>query len=289
MPKLKRAIAAVIICLRPHVFLALCILLVIFQSIVVSLQKSSLSYLRVSRQPDISLTMVALLLVALAWMAFFIVMIKFELNNQLDTMLVLFQCSKRGLRFLGVVAFHVGLLLIVALLVSMSVNRSLPEDTSNNLEKNVADSYKHKSSDIDPKVNHRPGSYSIIHDYDRQNRDNQHKLARISHGSPNLDISLASYRYYKTDYSSKDRSDRFRGKMDRGHLLIVYKIWLTAIVYAFLYLTIENLVLFYVDMPLIECVHEVFLNLVAKLTGVDLSDCPAGEMLFNPLIRRLFH
>lgn len=220
MASLKRFIAATIICFKPHVFLTLCILLVIAHSVIIAVHKSATSSWRIGRhQQDLTLTMTTVILfVALTWAAFSIYIVRFELRNELETLLILFQCSKRGLRFLGVVAFHWSLLIGVTMLVSAAVERSIPSSL------------------------------------------------------PSEDL-----KYYP-----------IAGERDRSYLLTVYKIWLTAIVYSFLYLLAENTVMFYTDMTLIEFIHAAFLTLVARLTGIDLSDYPAGEMLFNPLVRRRF-
>lgn len=207
MVTLKRAIAATIVCFKPHVFLTLCILLVIGHSAIVATQKGVSNNWRVGKHYDLTLTMTTLILiVALVWTTFFIFIVRYELKNELDSVLVFFGCSKRGLRFLAVVGFHFLLLTVVALFVSNAVQRSIPDDQPSTIE--------------------------------------------------------------------------------RSYLVTVYKIWLTAIVYAFLYLILENVVVFYTDYSLVEFVHEVFLISVAKSTGIDLSDYPAGESLINPLVRR---
>lgn len=216
MVNLKRTIAATIVCFKPHVFLTLCILLVIAHSVIIGIQKSW----RVGRHLDATFTMTVLIsMVALIWAAFFSFVARFELTNELEALLVLFHCSKRGLRFLGVVAFHFIMLTLIVFLVSAAVERSIPKEVM---------------------------------------------------------------------FGPSESWNQMRpvNRLDRGYLLVVYKIWLTAIVYAFLYLLIENMTFYYTDLSLVEFVHGHFLDAVTKLTGIDLSDYPAGEMLFNPLIRR---
>lgn len=202
---------------------------------------------------DLTLTMTTLIMiVALIWAAFFIFIVRFELRHELDALLIMFQCSKRGLRFLGVIAFHVLLLTMVAVFVSMVVERSIPLDEPNTYV-NATRAY------------------------------NQRSLSRESHAFSKGDQQIK----YKSAYKIREISpgNHISDRVDRGYLLTVYRIWLTAIVYAFLYLVCENLVMFHADMSLVEFVHELFLKSVARLTGIDLSDYPAGEMLFNPLVR----
>ena len=141
----KRAIAALIVCFKPHVFLTLCILVVIAHSMLMAIKKgTALGTWRLvgsttagtasaelaDMNNDMTLTMtVLIMIIALIWAAFFVFIVRFELHNELDSLLVLFQCSKRGFRFIGVIAFHVAFLAIVALLVSLAVERSIPNET----------------------------------------------------------------------------------------------------------------------------------------------------------------
>lgn len=233
---MRRAVAGIIVCFKPQVFLTLCILLVIAHSLVLTLQKGA----------EVTTTITCLILiVVLVWGVTFIFIVRFELRNELETLLNLFQCSKRGLRFLGVVAFHVAFLALVAMLVSSAVN---------NIQ--------------------------------RSKNETEHELVTL------VQLKEGHTRYaIKSDDSKMRRARRdeniVRWSAEENHyLLFVYKIWLTAIVYAFLYVIIENLTMLYTDLTLVESVHDAFVNVVAKTTGIDLSDYPAGEMLFNPLVRR---
>lgn len=294
----KRAIAAIIVCFKPHVVLTLCILLVIAHSIVIAIQRGASNSWRLGKH-DITLTMTTLILiVALIWAAFFIFVVRFELRNELESLLVLFQCSKRGFRFLGVVIFHLGLLSLVALLVSAAVERSIPKDaelTLNQLGGGALKARQPRGSGHDDLEQYH---LDLIRFF-----GNGRKTASVDDDDEEdnelvVDSSIETRSSTtNTEHYSKYRRFRIRriqtneslgGAIDRDYLLTVYKIWLTAIVYAFLYLTIENIVMFYVDMSLVEFVHSGFLHSVAKLTGVDLSDYPAGEMHFNPLVRRVF-
>lgn len=250
----KRAIAGIIVCFKPHVFLTLSILIVIFHSVFIAIQRGATGrWPQVSleqHQYDITPTMLTVILaLALLWALFFVFIIRYELRNELETLLILFQCSKRGLRFLGVVFFHIGLLALVGLLVSSAVERSVGDNIS--ISRNRVD------GDCQDKVYISHVDLSVGYLKDR--------------GIP------VRYQYYNNSCS--------RGS-DKVYLATIYKIWLTAIVYAFLYLIIENMVMFYTDLSLIEFVHGSFLHSIAKITGIDLSDYPAGEMLFNPLVRR---
>ena len=279
MVSLKRAIAALIVCFRPHVFLTLCILLVIVHSTIVAVQKGTSNGWRVeSRQHDITITMTTLILaVALIWAAFFIFIVRFELRNELDSLLVLFQCSKRGLRFLGVIVFHVGLLAFVGLLVSAVVERSIPTDRGRQV--------------FNASIDHRIGASLEATQRARVApvEANERFAGDLTGGGemrlPSEDEWNSAAKRRPGERSQTEKATRHGP--DRKYLLTIYKIWLTAIVYAFLYLIIENMIMFYADMTLVESVHGAFLTLVARLTGIDLSDFPAGEMLFNPLVHRI--
>lgn len=272
MVSLKRAIAALIVCFKPHVLLTLCILLVIGHSIVIAVQKGAGNSWRVSSQHDFTLTMTTLILiVALIWAAFFIFIVRFELRNELESLLTLFQCSKRGLRLLGVVGFHVALLLFVSLIVSATVERSIP---------NQIPSTRFKARRPAANYNNSQVAVKDIYHLDTFVNDDGVQVAGSSSFIPNTDLG-----FKRKTFSGEQYETGITNMMDRKYLLTVYKIWLTAIVYAFLYLIIENIVMFYTDMSLVEFVHISFLALVAKVTGIDLSDYPAGEMLFNPLVR----
>lgn len=269
MVESKRVIAAIIVCLKPHVFLTTCIILVIVHSIFVAIQRGVSINWRIDKQHDVTLSMTVLILfVALLWAAFFVFMVRFELRAELNSLLALFQCSKRGLRFLGVLAGHVILLTFVALVISLAVERSMPVNKQNDekLSMDDGDNYHHVE---DQNVNKGGSSQATNHG---PKRFNYYHIEPVP-GSFDSD--------YKTVFDAKSR-------IDRGYLLVIYKIWLTAIVYSFLYLVLENMCMIYADMSLVEFIHEGFLYAVAKLTGIDLSDYPAGEMLFNPLVRRRF-
>lgn len=268
----KRIIAAIIVCLKPHVFITLSIILVIVHSIVIAFQRGISLNWRVDVDQDVTLsTSMLIIAIALMWGAFFIFMINFELRSEMNSLLVLFQCSKRGLRFLGVLSCHVILLTFVALLVSLMVERSIPIGgfKSEKLVPKKSDDYTHRE------INEIKKTRSIF-------IDNPEELGRHRFDYLHTPPVPTSQNSVSKNFLNS------RAKMDRGYLLIVYKIWLTAIVYSFTYLVLENMSMFFADMSLVECIHEGFLHAVAKLTGIDLSDCPAGEMLFNPLVRRRF-
>lgn len=304
MVSMKRSIAALIVCFKPHVLLTLCILLVIAHSIVITIQKGAGSSWRLGKQYDLTITMTTLvLIVALIWAAFFIFIVRFELRNELESLLVLFQCSKRGLRFLGVVGFHVGLLGLIALLVSLAVEKSLTPDAGHEL------SYEN-STQHHQLAGKRPIADEEFNGATRRDLG----VRRLAQASDTMEVIFEDDEdgFLETATAQQRRRGRLavdgklqlrspppvggrnnrrlvldprKSKLDRAYLMTVYKIWLTAIVYAFSYLVIENVIMFYADMSLIEFVHDSFLMLVARLTGIDLSDYPAGEMLFNPLVR----
>lgn len=297
MVSLKRTIAALIVCFKPHVLLTLCIVLVIVHSVVIAIHRGASNSWRLGKQHDITLTMTTLILiVALIWAAFFIFIVRFELRNELESLLILFQCSKRGLRFMGVVGFHIILLTTVALIVSAAVERSIPIELSSS--HHYAFNSKHYR-------NSSASSLSSSASFGARRSKLQRVDIRLStahladtttHTGLDLDAAKAAPKSHQfvrpndkiqivpNSIESDDPYSKRSGK-ERDNLLAVYKIWLTAIVYAFLYLIIENLVMFYADMSLVEFVHESFLMVVTKVTGIDLSDYPAGEMLFNPLVR----
>ena len=279
MARLKRIVAGIIVCFKPHVFLTLCILLVIAQSILIAVRRGTSTGWRLGEQHDITLTMTTLILVvALVWAAFFIFIVRFELSNELESLLVLFQCSKRGLRFLGVIGFHVGFLLVVALIVSAAVERSIPMPTSTGGSYNNSlspASWQTSQSSSDTYRLPAEKTKSVLYKLD---------ASQTGCGSSEMSSTEKWNRaniVYRPNEPIKAKND----SRDRDYLLAIYKIWLTAIVYAFLYLIIENVIVFYADMSLVEFVHFSFLALVTKVTGIDLSDYPAGEMLFNPLVR----
>jgi hypothetical protein len=300
MVSLKRTIAALIVCFKPHVLLSLCILLVIAQSIVIAVKRGVGSSWRLTGQNDLTLAMTTLVLVvALIWLAFFIIIVRFELRNELDSLLTLFQCSKRGLRLLGVIGFHVALLLIVSLIVSATVERSIPVSldgdttttttTTGQTSRPAGMAYNHTTTNT-PDICQVNVYQSDVH-IDAGQRMTVTRSGRLA-GQRDADSNFKSTRanpVHRQGHNGPVLSGHGNAKnvnlIDRNYMLTVYKIWLTAIVYAFLYLIIENLVMFYADMSLVEFVHISFLTMVAKLTGIDLSDYPAGEMLFNPLIR----
>lgn len=291
MVSLKRTIAALIVCFKPHVLLTLCILLVIAHSIIIAVQKGAGNSWRVSSQHDFTLAMTTLILiVALIWAAFFIFIVRFELRNELDSLLILFQCSKRGLRLLGVIGFHVALLVVVSLIVSATVERSIPSNIGETSRtKNKMTQINNRSQSMLPLQTETVYHLEAFIDDGESTVD----LRQTAHSSSSVHQQVESFNLREARVITfKPRSHeppaaRSNGvsMIDRKYLLTVYKIWLTAIVYAFLYLIIENIVMFYADMSLVEFVHLSFLTMVAKVTGIDLSDYPAGEMLFNPLVR----
>lgn len=242
MTTLKKFIAGWMICFKPHVFLTLSILYVVTHSVILVIFKDreNQHILRHYEYPLMVTTLV--ITIGIFWLAFFVFVIRFELRNELDSLLILFQCSKRGLRILGVVAFHIIFLVSVAILVSMAIESS---------------------------INNEQQSEEEYLDYNYGKRYNSKTIK-----------SIYSFNYNQSLLHEADQ------QLNRAHLVIFYKIWLTAILYSFLYLMVENITMFYTDQSLIEFVHEKFLHSVARLTGIDLSDYPAGEMLFNPLVRR---
>lgn len=275
MVTLKSTIAAVIVCFKPHVFLTLCILLVIIHSIVVAIEQGTSNNWRVGNHYDLTLTMTTMVLViALIWAAFFLFMVRFELRNELESLLMLFQCSKRGLRFLGVVGFHIFLLLLVTTLVSLAVERSIPRRSV------VPFEVRHRDKD----AYRRLKSNSSIDKQAEALNDSQKLIDNLS----NLSALKGRLEFINDQVKRKHKlsdGEEFI-RPDRDYMLAVYKIWLTAIVYAFLYLILENVVMFYSDQSLVEYVHSIFLRIVVRTTGIDLSDYSAGEMLFNPLVDR---
>lgn len=295
MISLKRAIAAFIVCFKPQCLLTLCILLVIAQSIVIAIQKGApFSIISGSRRDtnqdhdhhheqqqqsksELTFTMTTIVLVvALIWASFFISVIRYELRNEIESLLILFQSSKRGLRFLGVVFFHIGFLILVTCLVSSAVERSA------NLDVTSSDNDIYEQNQINFKATRQE---EIVDNRNQQTIKLSTGLNRYNSGKPHLINRASGESYYGK--SNINKSSKSILSDDRVYLKRVYKIWLTSIVYAFLYLIIENVVMIYEDMTLIEFIHGVFLKAVAKLTGIDLSDYPAGEMLINPLVRRI--
>lgn len=285
MIELKQVIAATIVCFKPQIFLVICIILVIVHSIFQAIHRGEDGGIFIARQPDLTLTMTTVvIIVALIWGALFVFLIKYELRTEVECLLTLFHCSKRGLRFLGVVAFHVGLVVLVAVLVSMAVEKTVPLENNLKISNGrfvFGGRQNHRSRMVEyqsfsetskctpgkdpPCVSERKAFISHLNEPERHDQTNVRE--HHSNFSPEgLSYSIANMKYIST----------------------VYKIWLTAIVYAFLYVVLENLIMFHADMSLIEFVHEVFHNIVTKLTGIDLSDYPAGEMLINPLVRRRF-
>lgn len=284
MFELKQAIAAIIVCFKPQIFLVVCIILVIIHSIFQAIQRGASSgFLVAKQQSDFTLTITTVVvLVAFIWGILFILLIKYELRSEVECLLTLFHCSKRGLRFLGVVAFHIGLVVLVALLVSMAVEKTLPDGKSNATRalngRYTLDSDRHHSRSA---LVERP-SYSEIRSVpsciSSDDRCNQRKeTVGPEHVEP-----VANH------IKIQNVESLAQSVANRRYISTVYKIWLTAIVYSFLYVVIENLVMFHSDMSLVEFVHEAFHSIVTKLTGIDLSDYPAGEMLMNPLMRRLY-
>lgn len=261
------------------------------------------------------------LVIAVIWATFFIFMVRFELQNELQSILTLFQCSKRGFRFLGVLVFHLLLLATISCLVSAVVTRSVQDA-------NLASSGTLMSSQLGHKSRytiHRQQQMRSIREK-QATAPNQDELG--NQGQPSREpspferqqsgttvqkqdggggdlLTLPDYQIhrFKTNYNSRPKLLRSTATMnrydresntktiialssDKNYLVTGYKIWLTAIVYAFVYLIIENIIMFQSDMTLVEFVHSTFVQLVIKLTGIDLSDYPAGEMPFNALMRR---
>lgn len=286
MFNLKQAIAATIVCFKPQIFLVVCIILVIFHSILQAVQRGTDSSFFIAKQNDFTLTMTAVvILVALVWGALFILLIRYELRTEVECLLTLFQCSKRGLRFLGVVAFHVGLVAFVALLVSIAVERTIPLDINTKASNNgyIMTARQLHRAEFSEQRSHgecRPVPTSAPQD----NLGSQKKQTFFSnHIEP-----VGCHTTNQKSHLDHDSESSPQSIANRKYISTVYKIWLTAIVYAFLYVVLENLIMFHTDMSLIEFVHEAFHIAVSKITGVDLSDYPAGEMLLNPLVRRRF-
>lgn len=230
----------------------LSVLTVIAQSVMVAIQKALNSSWRADKQAPFFVTV---FVIFLFWITFFTIILRYELQNELDSLLTLFQCSRRGFRFLGVVFFHVILLLTVVLLVSNIVERT------------------HK---VENQTSLSPGGEFIV------SAELPLHPTSTQHLSMSRTTSVGDIDGVRKDIAVPE----VRRNKDHRYLTTIYKIWLTAIIYAFLYLTLENLILLYADSTLIEFVHTTFLQLVARLTGIDLSDNPAGEMLLNPLVRR---
>lgn len=121
------------------------------------------------------------------------------------------------------------------------------------------------------------------HRIDTLNSVTYSSASHVSHKAQHVTRLLVQDRDLTRIKPGSGRVDR---RLDNQHLAVIYKIWLTALLYAFVYITLEHIITFYADLSLIEFVHGAFLYSVAKLTGIDLSDYPAGEMYFNPLVRR---
>ena len=296
MVSLKRTIAGLIVCFKPHILLTLCIFIVIVHSICIAMHRGASNSWRVGKQHDMTLAMTMLvLIVALCWAAFFLFIVRFELRNELESMLILFQCSKRGLRFMGVVGFHIILLTTVAFIVSAAVERSIPNELGSNQHYSFnSKHYRNASPSSSSSLSSSSSCSFGLHQSKLHRVDIHRTTAHLA--DTTIDTRLESNAAAKSPPNDKlhlvpgamGANDAQSGPGARGrgdNLLTIYKIWLTAIVYAFLYLIIENLVMFYADMPLIEFVHDSFLTVVTRVTGIDLSDYPAGEMLFNPLVR----
>lgn len=169
-------------------------------------------------------------------------MLRYEIQNEIESLLTLFQCSRRGLRFLGVVFFHLLLLMSVTVIVTKIV------DGTHRARKPPSEMPTAKLQSDSQQVGTAP-------------------LDSVEH-------------YTKSDAKVLEQ------RSDQQGLSIIYKIWLVAILYALIYLTLESIVLQYVDLSLVEFINDVFLDSVARITGIDLSDYPAGEMYLNPLVRR---
>lgn len=317
----KRLLASLIVCFKPHVFLTISIILVIIRSLFAALERGTNDYSKTRQASDITILMVSVIaLIAFGWATFFAMMVRYELQSELNSTLVLFQCSKRGLRFLGVIFFHILLLLSVLWLTSSAVERSVPKEFARPHQSIFLNSNKYhtqRTSSIvigKAQINHRvmhlrsqqddsfigplnqPNNMNKQHQKQQQQND-QLTASTISHylrNDPPDRYKQISYDENKEAHSNthipirtrKGASQMSYTNSDRFHIVAIYTIWLTAIVYSLTYLILENIVMCYNDVTLIEYVHSVFLHGVAKLTGIDLSDFPAGEMLFNPLMRR---
>lgn len=278
MLQLKQVIATTIVCFKPQIFLVICIILVIIHSILQAIQRGASSGFPVANQHDFTLTMTTVVvLVAFIWAILFILLIRYELRSEVECLLALFHCSKRGLRFLGVVAFHIGLVVLVGVLVSMAVEKTLPDgNTTTTFDGRYLPSDRHKfRSAVVESLSHREA---------RSTCDSADDVCVKKRETFNLD-HVEPVSGYTEDQKAEILSQNLA---NRKYVSTVYKIWLTAIVYAFLYVVLENLIMFHSDLSLVEFVHETFHIIVAKLTGIDLSDYPAGEMLMNPLVRRMF-
>lgn len=287
MTSVKRLIAAFIVCFKPHIFLTICILAIILHTIKEALYRGIGSNWHNDNPSDTTITMTTIaLLVVLIWSSFFIFMCRFELRNEQESLLILFQCSKHGFRFLGVVLFHLAFLAAVILIVSTLVNRSVRPARQKEFNSAI---------NLYSRLDRRHQSLS---DTDARGptkaSDQMHHVTQLPgrHFRYNLmDFDAVDHRVEEDVNSHVNHKNNIRNPStthgpNRDYLSTVYKIWLTAIVYCFFYLIIENAVMFNTGMCLIEFVHTIFLNVVAKTTGIDLSDYPAGEMPFNPLVRR---
>lgn len=70
--------------------------------------------------------------------------------------------------------------------------------------------------------------------------------------------------------------------------ILVYSLWSSAVTYSFSYFITELIfTAFDGEETLVEVIHNAFVKIFVKITGIDLSDYPAGESLDNPIERNI--
>lgn len=267
MITLKTMIAGFLVCFKPSIFITICCILILIRLVVEAIMQAFIFGWQASFSPstDTNRTVTPVIIIFMMlwlWFCLFSYMFSFGVDQEMESILLLLQCSKRGFRLLGVVSFHLVLFGAVALLTASLVGQ---------FEGN-----------------------KIYSDHEARPRHHQQyqRLQEIEKTGLRSDGNLGR----RLEMRSKGRVSQYRSlpaqrpsnrpKSDIAFLVTIYQMWMTAIIYCFTYLIIENVVMYYTDLNLIEFIHFIFLFLVARITGMDLSDNPAGEMRFNPLVRR---
>lgn len=81
---------------------------------------------------------------------------------------------------------------------------------------------------------------------------------------------------------------RFKGQnminYEKFNIIFTYTVWICSILYSFFYFLLEEIViLFSREDTLVEFIHLLFIKFTIKTTGIDLSEFPLGESIYNPI------
>lgn len=289
MTRTKRAIIVFLICLEPFSFAVICISYSLIQFFLIYIHKS-----RIKGFAYLWLFLITSLLLMVTYLAR---ILRYRIDYELEPLMLRFQSSRRGLRVLGVVLFHLLFICgVIALVYPINPEPALYSNRPHFRHQNRVRLYGAKPSRIIDQFNGFKVARARYRTFSRNDivgfNINKHgsfdeKLLKRLQANNVLYLRSNSTGAAKIEGRSRSLSSS-SSSLDQEHLdhLLACKSIIVACVYSVMYFILERITELMYDSSVIDAIHELFVKLVLVLFGFDLGDYVGGEMHFNLLMER---